>query len=151
MDNPKHMVAVNVLVFNPQGEILLNNNPKRGWENPGSKVLEGETLIECIDRFLLEQTGITVEVGALTGVYSNTQTPARLFLSFLATWKSGELIATPETGDTRWFPQDQVLPIIGHPAIVDRIADMLKFVHSPQVIYRTYTTDPYVPLAIRTI
>lgn len=63
MSDPKHMVAANVLVFNSEGKILLNNNPKRGWENPGSKVNEGETLIECVERLLHKQTGITAEVG----------------------------------------------------------------------------------------
>jgi 8-oxo-dGTP diphosphatase len=151
VDDPKHIVAANALVFNARGEILLNNNPKRGWENPGGKVLEGETVPACIDRFLMQQAGIKVELGALTGVYSNTQAPARLFLSFLATWVSGDLIATPEWGETRWVTQAEVLPMIGHPAIVDRIGDMLNFITTRQVIYRVYTTDPYVPISIRNI
>lgn len=151
MNDPKHMVAANVLVFNPQGEILLNNNPKRGWENPGSKVNEGETLIECMERLLREQAGITAEIGMLTGVYSNTQAPARVFFSFLATWTSGDLINTAETGETRWVPRAEVLPMIGHPAITDRISDMLHFMETKKVVYRVYTTDPYVPLTIRDI
>ncbi|HVU14117.1 MAG TPA: NUDIX hydrolase [Phototrophicaceae bacterium] len=145
------MVAANALVFNPHGEILLNNNPKRGWENPGGKVLEGETVIACLDRILLQQAGITAEIGTLTGIYSNTQAPTRLFLSFLATWTSGDLISTVETGETRWVPQDQAIAMIGHPAIVDRIRDMLYFREAHQIIYRVYTTDPYVPISIRTI
>jgi 8-oxo-dGTP diphosphatase len=151
MDDPKHMVAANVLVFNPRGEVLLNNNPKRGWENPGSKVFEGETFIECVERLLLQQSGITAEIGALTGVYSNTQPPSRVFLSFLATWVSGDLISTSDTGETRWVPRDQVISMIGHPAISDRISDMFTFMETHQVIYRVYTTDPYVPLSIRSI
>lgn len=144
------MVAANMLVFHPQGDVLLNNNPKRGWENPGSKVMEGETLTACIERLLL-QAGITAELGALTGVYSNTQAPSRVVLSFLATWVSGALIGSAELGETRWVPRDQVLPMIGHPAIVDRIADMFGFTETKQVIYRVYTTDPYVPVSIRNI
>ena len=151
VDDPKHMVAANALVFNARGEVLLNNNPKRGWENPGGKVLEGETVIACLERILLQQAGIKAEVGALTGVYSNTQAPARLFLSFLATWVSGELIATVETGETRWVAQDQALGMIGHPAIVDRVSDMLTFVKTHRLIYRVYTTDPYVPISLRDI
>jgi hypothetical protein len=38
MDDPKHMVAANGLLFNRRGEVPLNDNPTRGWENPGSKV-----------------------------------------------------------------------------------------------------------------
>ena len=151
MNDPKHMVAANVLVFNPQGEVLLNNNPKRGWENPGSKVNEGETFDECITRLLREQAGITAEIGALTSVYSNTQAPARVFLSFLATWVSGDLINTAETGETRWVARKDVLPMIGHPAIVDRISDMFEYVETKRVIYRVYTTDPYVPISVRGI
>ncbi|MCC6805019.1 MAG: NUDIX hydrolase [Anaerolineae bacterium] len=151
MDDPKHMVAANVLVFNPRGEVLLNNNPKRSWENPGGKILEGETVIDCINRFLLQQAGITAEVGALTGVYSNTQAPSRVFLSFLATWTSGDLIGTEEWGETRWVPRDEAIPMIGHPAIVDRIRDMFTFMETKQVIYRVYTTDPYVPISTRNI
>lgn len=151
MEDPKHMVAPNALVFNARGEVLLNNNPRRGWENLGAKVLEGETIIDCLNRLLLTQAGITAEIGALTGVYSNTQPPVRLFLSFLATYVSGDLIATPETGETRWVARDEALALIGHPAIVDRIQDMLTFTETKRVIYRVYATDPYVPLSIRAI
>lgn len=41
--------------------------------------------------------------------------------------------------------------MIGHPAIADRISDMFHFIETGKVIYRVYTTDPYVPISIRNI
>ena len=60
-------VAVEVAVFNPQGEVLLTRRaPEKDacpgwWENTGGSVLAGETCLQAIQRELREETGLLAE------------------------------------------------------------------------------------------
>ena len=149
MPAPTHIVAACALVANARGDILLINSPRRGWEVPGGQVEEGESLIAGVQREILEETGVTAKIGVLTGVYSNVKAPTKVIFAFLGSYQSGQLTTSPESSEVRWFPRDTVLGKITHPALHDRIADMLNF--TGQVVYRVYTTDPYVRISLRGI
>jgi 8-oxo-dGTP diphosphatase len=144
---PKHIVAVSVLITNSKGEILMVRSPKRGWEMPGGQVEEGESLIEALQREILEESGAVTEIGALVGVYSNIKPPPKVIFAFLGTWLSGELITSSESLEVEWVARDEVVPRITHPAIYDRLSDMLNF--TGKVTYRVYTTDPYHLLSVQ--
>lgn len=141
MPTPQHIVAVSGLVRNPAGQMLLVRSPRRGWEVPGGQVEEGETLIEALLREIREESGVTVTVGQLVGVYSNIKPPTKVIFGFLCEWVSGDLTTSPESVETAWFAPGDVLTQVTHPAIVGRVQDMLAF--SGTIIYRAYTTDPY--------
>lgn len=138
---PKHIVAVSGLVTNSKGEVLLIRHPKRGWEMPGGQVEEGESLIEALQREILEESGAVTEIGALVGVYSNIKLPTKVIFAFLGTWVSGDLTTSSESLEVEWVARDEVLPRITHPAIYDRMRDLLSF--SGKVTYCVYSTDPY--------
>jgi 8-oxo-dGTP diphosphatase len=141
MIHPKHIVAVSGLVRHPSGEILLIRSPRRGWEFPGGQVEEGENLIEALQREIQEESGVTVSVGPLVGVYSNIKSPTKLAFGFLGDYLRGELTTSDESLETEWVARHSVLQRISNPVIYDRMEDMLNF--SRRVIYRVYTTDPY--------
>jgi 8-oxo-dGTP diphosphatase len=67
-DPPHHIVAVAALVRNVQDQILLVHSPRGDWEFPGGQVEEGETLMQALQREILEETGVSVSVGALVGI-----------------------------------------------------------------------------------
>ncbi|MCB9450851.1 MAG: NUDIX hydrolase [Anaerolineaceae bacterium] len=138
---PKHIVAVSGLVTNAAGEVLLVRSPRRGWEVPGGQVEEGETLPEALRREIMEEAGVTVTVGKLVGIYTNIKLPPKVIFGFRCAWVSGELTTSPESVETAWFPPDAALPRVTHPAIDQRLRDMLAFTGT--VVYRVYTTDPY--------
>jgi len=142
MGTPKHIVAGAAFITNQAGKVLLVESPRRGWESPGGQVEEGENLIEALQREILEETGIAASIGALVGIYSNIKLPTKLMFSFLGQQISGELHTSNESLQTEWVERDEVLQRITRPAIHDRMRDMLKF--SGHVIYRVYTTEPYV-------
>jgi 8-oxo-dGTP diphosphatase len=148
---PTHIVAACALISNASGEILLINSPRRGWEVPGGQIEEGQSLIDGLQREIREETGTNAEIGVLTGVYSNIKAPTKVIFAFLGTYQSGELTTSSESTDVRWFARKNVLAQITHPALHDRIADMLDFTIQREVVYRVYTTDPYIRISLQKI
>ena len=142
MDYPKHIVAVSALIQDADGKILLARHPRRGWEFPGGQVEEGETLLQALQREIHEETGVRAVIGPLAGVYSNIKPPCKVIFGFLGRAEGGELRTSAESEAVGWVPREQVLARITHPAIRDRMQDLLEF--SGRVIYRVYTTDPYL-------
>ena len=141
MNHPKHIVAASGLISHSDGKILLIRGPRRGWEFPGGQVEEGENLIEAFQREIHEEAGITASIGPLVGVYSNIKTPTKLAFGFLGDYVSGELTTSDESLETEWVARHSALQRVSHPAIYDKMKDMLDF--SGRVIYRVYTNDPY--------
>ena len=141
MVHPQHIVAVSGLISHPDSKILLIRGPRRGWEFPGGQVEEGENLIEALQREIQEESGVTASIGSLVGVYSNIKAPTKLAFGFLGDYVSGELTTSPESLETEWVARHSALQRISHPAIYDRMKDMLDF--SGRVIYRVYTNAPY--------
>ena len=141
MVHPKHIVAVSGLISHSDGKILLIRSPRRGWEFPGGQVEEGENLIEALRREIQEEAGVTTAIGTLVGGYSNIKSPTKLMFGFLGDYVCGELQTSDESLETEWVARDLALQRISHPAIYDRMKDMLDF--SGRVIYRVYTNDPY--------
>lgn len=149
MPTPKHIVAVSALVKNPQGDILLVKSPRRGWEMPGGQVEEGETLLDALTREVREEAGVETAVGQLVGIYSNIQQPTKVIFGFLSDYVSGELTTSRESLETVWIAPDTALTMVDHPAICDRLRDMLTF--AGQVNYRVYSTNPYRILSETTL
>lgn len=69
--HPRHVVAVSGIVTDPHDRVLLVKGDRRGWEPPGGQVELGEDLVEALEREILEESGVRVEVSSLVGVYSN--------------------------------------------------------------------------------
>ena len=141
MIHPKHIVAVSGLISHPDGKILLIRSPRRGWEFPGGQVEAGENLIEALQREIQEETGVTATIGQLVGVYSNIKSPTKLMFGFLGDYVCGELTTSDESLETEWVARHSALQRVSHPAIYDRMKDMLDF--SGRIVYRVYTNDPY--------
>ena len=64
--------AAGVLALDGRGRVLLQRRRDTGqWAIPMGKQELGETVAECAVRETLEETGVTVEVTGLLGIYSD--------------------------------------------------------------------------------
>src|SRR3954447_11594882 len=71
-DQHTHSVSVAGVVVDEAGRVLVVQRRDNGrWEPPGGILERDETLEEGVAREVAEETGLTVEVERLTGVYKN--------------------------------------------------------------------------------
>jgi ADP-ribose pyrophosphatase YjhB (NUDIX family) len=64
-------LGVGVGIYDTRGWLLLEKRSDSGlWGLPGGRVEAGEALSDTVRREVLEETGLTVTIDALVGVYS---------------------------------------------------------------------------------
>lgn len=67
----KVRAGVGVVIWDDQGRVLLEKRSDNGmWGLPGGRIEPGESVLECAIRETLEETGLSVQVTGLRGVYS---------------------------------------------------------------------------------
>lgn len=127
-------VGCTACIFDDARErLLLTRRSDNGrWCLPGGHMEPGETLAECVEREIWEETGLRVEAGRLIGVYSN---PHMLLaysdgnrtqivgLVFAAEVVGGELGLSNETTEAGYFSEHEIaeLDVLEHHR--ERIAD----------------------------
>jgi ADP-ribose pyrophosphatase YjhB (NUDIX family) len=112
---------------------LLLRSPRRDWEFPGGQVEENESLTEALGREIREETGVTVSVGPLVGVYSNIRSGIVMF-GFVCEWISGEPTTSPESLEVEWISPEEAQRRVTRPPLRDRLRDMLEFIHEERLI-----------------
>lgn len=145
---PKHIVAASALIRNNLGEIALVKSERRGWELPGGQIELGESLPAGLQREIMEECGIEVELGRLLHVRSNLSASIVIFL-FEATHVSGDLRPSEETPQVRWADPQTALCLITHPPLRGILRDLLQ--GRGQVSYEAYVTNPFLLLETREI
>ena len=69
----KIRLGTSAIIFNGDGKFLLTQrNDNHQWCLPGGAVESGETVAEACEREVLEETGLSVRVKRLVGVYSHS-------------------------------------------------------------------------------
>jgi 8-oxo-dGTP diphosphatase len=140
-DNPKQTVVVGCLARDAGGNVLLVRHHKRGWEIPQGRVEEGESLLDALQREVLEEAGVTVGPVQLAAIWSKICRPPAIIFMFLAHYKSGDLNPSDECPEVGWYPPDDALAMVTHPVNHDRLETLLNF--SGFVVYQAYTSSPY--------
>ena len=132
----KLRLGASAILFNDEGKFLLTRRADNGqWCLPGGRLESGESVTEACEREVLEETGLTVRVRRLVGVYSH---PNQLVvypdgnkahivaLHFEAEVVGGELGLSNETTDYGYFTVHELegLEFIGRHK--ERILDTLE-------------------------
>lgn len=124
------------VVLNDAGQVLLQQRTDGGrWNLPGGAIEVGERADQTIVREVLEETGYTVEVVRLSGVYSDpAQTTvtypggdvvAYVALCFVCKMLGGAPALSSESAGVDWFDPDR-LPDHFYAGHVVRLRDAIE-------------------------
>lgn len=118
-------LGTSVAVFLENKILLTQREDFEIWCLPGGRVEDGESIAQAAVREAREETGLTVRLTRLVGVYSRSRGPTSVHnILFAATPTSGNLKPQPgEVIDLRYFSPEEIeaLPLMAdHP---QRIAD----------------------------
>jgi ADP-ribose pyrophosphatase YjhB (NUDIX family) len=121
------VVAGTILV--EEGRILLTRraiNPSLGkWTFPGGYVDWGEAVDAAALRETWEETGLTVELGGLVGVYSYTASPV-VIVVYEARVVGGTLTLCHENDRLEWMrPEEIPWEELAFPSTVSALRDVL--------------------------
>jgi len=132
MNQPLHSVSVAGVIVDDQGRALVIRRRDNGhWEPPGGVLELDETIADGLRREILEETGLDVEVGNLTGVYKN-MTRGIVALVFRCKVIGGHLTETDETRSFRWVTADEVRSLASE-AFAIRVLDAMHHDHTPAI------------------
>jgi 8-oxo-dGTP diphosphatase len=126
------LVGVGAIIIEQNRVVLVKrgNPPLSGeWSIPGGALEIGETLRQATAREALEETGLTVEVGELLGVYDRILRDADertryhyVLVDFLCHRIAGEPQAAGDAAEARWFTRAEV----GRLSLANDTAEVIK-------------------------
>src|SRR4051794_31412224 len=123
-DQHIHSVSVAGVVVDEAGRVLvIQRRDNSRWEAPGGILERDETFEQGVIREIAEETGVTVEVERLTGVYKN-MTRGIVALVYRCRPVAGAAHPTAESVAVAWLTPDQVGSRM-IPAYAVRILDAL--------------------------
>ncbi|MFI9381453.1 NUDIX hydrolase [Kutzneria sp. NPDC052558] len=121
-ETPRHSVSVAGIVVNEEGKVLvIRRRDNNRWEPPGGVLELDETFEHGVRREVHEETGLSVRVERLTGVYKNL-TRGIVALVFRCTPEAGNTTTTDEAREVRWMSVDEVREVMA-PAYAVRVTD----------------------------
>ena len=104
----RHSVSAGAAVIREDGRVLAIRRADNGeWAPPGGVVELHEDPRDTVRREVLEETGVTVEPGQLTGVYKNMRIGV-VSLVFRCQPLSGTHHPTEEAIEVAWLDRDQI-------------------------------------------
>jgi 8-oxo-dGTP pyrophosphatase MutT (NUDIX family) len=124
-NTPLHSVSVAAAVVDADRVLVVRRRDNGRWEPPGGVLELGESIPDGLRREVREETGLTVQPDALTGVYKNVSRGV-VALVFRCHATGGLLAATAEAADFRWLHRDELAALV-MPAYAVRLTDALDY------------------------
>jgi 8-oxo-dGTP diphosphatase len=107
-EHSRHSVSVAAVVTDDVGRVLVVQRRDNGkWEIPGGILELAESIPAGLRREVVEETGLSVEPVALTGVYKNVRLGV-VALVFRAVVTGGVAGPTEESADVAWWAVDEI-------------------------------------------
>ena len=132
MPTALHSVSVAAVVADDHGRALLvRRRDNRHWEPPGGVLELEEDITQGLCRETLEETGLTIEPVALTGVYKN-MTRGIVALVFRCKATGGHLTVNNEACEFKWATPGEVTGLVDE-AFAVRVLDALADRQAPAV------------------
>ncbi len=125
MTGHTHSVSVaGIIIDDANRALLIQRRDNARWEPPGGVLEHGERITDGLKREVLEETGLSVEPGALTGVYKNMPRDI-IALVFRCKATTGELRTNSEVAAFRWASKDEIANTISE-AFAVRVLDAFE-------------------------
>ncbi|EHR50579.1 ADP-ribose pyrophosphatase [Saccharomonospora marina XMU15] len=128
--------AVTAVVRNESGEVLMIERTDNGlWALPGGAQDIGESVLDAVRREVEEETGLTVEVTGLSGIYSDPkhviayddgEVRQEFSMCFHAQPLAGEPRASSESRQVHWVAPDRLDELDMHPSMRLRVDHAIK-------------------------
>jgi ADP-ribose pyrophosphatase YjhB (NUDIX family) len=128
--------GASAIVTDDEGRVLLHRrSDNERWALPGGAMDIGETIAQCAEREVREETGLTVKAYRIVGIYSD---PGHVFaysdgevrqefsVCFACQILGGEISGSKESLEVRFWPIEEVDILDMHPSIRLRIAHYLS-------------------------
>jgi 8-oxo-dGTP diphosphatase len=121
----RHSVSISAAIVDQSGRVLVTRRRDNGhWEPPGGILEMEESILDGLNREVLEETGLTIEPIRLTGVYKN-MTRGIVALMFLAKVTGGRISTSDETSQVEWWTPEAISEHMD-PAFAVRVLDALR-------------------------
>ena len=128
----RHSVSVAGVVIDKDGRaLIIQRRDNAHWEPPGGVLERDETVTDGLLREIKEETGLTVEPVALTGVYKN-MSRGIIALVFRCRAIGGKLAENPEVTGFRWAWEADVCSLMSE-AYAARVLDAFQAQAAPAV------------------
>ncbi|MDV6014280.1 NUDIX hydrolase [Haloechinothrix sp. LS1_15] len=125
LGSPTHSVSVAGIVIDSRSRVLvIRRRDNQRWEMPGGVLELDESIQDGVRREVAEETGMTVEIERLTGVYKNL---SRGIVALVFRCRPGpeHVHPTPEASDIRWMTREEVRTAMD-PAYAIRVLDAFE-------------------------
>jgi 8-oxo-dGTP diphosphatase len=128
----RHSVSVTGVLVDDKGRALLTRRrDNRRWEPPGGVLELAESIEDGLRREVREETGLSVDPVALTGVYKN-MARGIIGLVFRCRIIAGQLTVNDEVTEFQWATADEVARIVSEAQAV-RVLDALHDNATPAI------------------
>ena len=140
---PKYVhTAIGVLgvVLKNSNQILLVLSKDRGWEPPQGFLEAGEAPVPALHREVLEETGYTIRIRTLTGIYHCLSNGIPI-ISICFLCEACERVTTKveESVAVKWVDKENLGNFITHESHLMRVMDAL----SGQISVSDYRLHPF--------
>jgi 8-oxo-dGTP diphosphatase len=121
--------CVGAIVTDGQGRLLMikrGHDPGAGlWSIPGGRIEPGETDAEALVREMIEETGLTVEVGRLIGRVQRPGLNGAVIdiRDYAVTVTGGTLRAGDDAADARWVAPGELESLDITEGLIDALTD----------------------------
>lgn len=142
-------VGVGVVVFR-QRDVLLTKRGKQprlnSWSIPGGAQEIGETIEEAACREVLEETNVRIKnlglIDVINSINHDDNNRVKFhytLVDFVASWKSGEIVAGDDATDARWVSLSELEDYKLRPLTINVIRFANKFRKSSSFGLRTHS------------